>query len=134
MNREENEVKIPEIVEVLPVDDIVVFPQIILPFHITFRKHIEMVDRVLNSDDRMLLVVAKSPDTDDDELNFYEIGAASIILKMLKLPDNTTQILVQGIKRVKIEEVYREENLIKARISPFEDIYPEEGDLQAEAY
>ncbi|MFA5478464.1 MAG: endopeptidase La [Candidatus Muiribacteriota bacterium] len=121
--------------EVLPIDDIVIFPQVILPFHLTSSVHMDMIDRVLATKDRALVIVTKKNELNDKEKdkNFYTIGTYSVILKMLKLPDNTIQILVQGINRVKIDKFHFSQQKISAEISPVEEIIPSNDDIETEA-
>jgi len=136
INKEIKNIDVPEVVDVLPVNDIIVFPHVILPFHLKDPKHIQLVDKVLSTPERMLLISTIDPkkvQEEQDEEKLFKMGSLAVILKMLKLPDNTTQILVQGIKRAKIKEFYRDEKeALKAKVKVISDDISDKTDIEVE--
>ena len=91
---------------VLPLRDVVVFPHMVIPLFVGREKSIKALDLAMESDKRILLVAQKSAETDDpagDEL--YEIGTRAHVLQLLKLPDGTIKVLVEGVARARVEQV-----------------------------
>src|SRR5437868_11762608 len=97
---EQPEVKIPDLLPVLPLPDSVVFPYMILPLFVNREKAAKAVDQSLAENRMILLVAQKNTNADDPKPNdLYQFGTVSIILRMLKLPDGRVRILVQGLSR-----------------------------------
>ncbi len=115
-------VKLPDILPVLPLKDVVVFPYIILPLSIGRDRNVQAVDRALARDRLLMLVAQKDPTVDEattDDL--YRIGTAAAIMRMLKLPDGRLRILVQGLTRARIEHLTAGEPFLQARITDLAD-------------
>lgn len=88
---------------VLPLRDIVVFPQMIVPLFVGREKSVKALEHVMHHDKQVLLVTQKSPAEDDpNNKDMYEIGTVGSILQLLKLPDGTVKVLVEGLRRAKI--------------------------------
>src|SRR5256712_6597432 len=101
---EDPQLKIPEILPVLPLRDIVVFPFMIVPLFVSRERSIKAVDQSL-SESRLIFLVSQK-DTEQEEPgveDLYRMGTVSIIMRMLKLPDGRLRILVQGLTRAQIE-------------------------------
>ncbi len=91
---------------VLPLRDVVVFPNMVIPLFVGREKSIKALDQAMESDKRILLVAQKSPETDDPAAaDLYEIGALAQVLQLLKLPDGTIKVLVEGVSRVRVSQV-----------------------------
>jgi len=137
VNKEMNDIDIPENIDVLPVNDIIVFPHVILPFHLKDPKHINLVDKVLSTPERILLISTLDPSKEDKkkaENKLFKMGSLAVILKMLKLPDNSTQILVQGIKRARIEKFVKEKKgYLKAQVRVINEDSFDRNDIEVEA-
>src|SRR3970040_59287 len=85
---------------VLPLRDVVVFPHMVIPLFVGRDKSIRALDMAMESDKRILLVAQKTAETDDpgaDDL--YEVGTLAHVLQLLKLPDGTIKVLVEGVSR-----------------------------------
>ncbi len=107
---------------VLPLRDIVVFPHMIVPLFVGREKSVNALDRVMGGDKRILLVTQTSPNVDDpagDDL--YKVGTIGTILQLLKLPDGTVKVLVEGGERVSVESYLPEDTLLTAVLGPLAD-------------
>lgn len=113
---------IPEAVPILPLRDTVVFPETVTPLAVGQERSVKLVDDVLHKDKIIGLVTIKHKDVElagpDD---VYQIGTAAIIHKMLKVPDGSLRILVQGLKRIKIISYVQMEPYLVARVEVLED-------------
>src|SRR5207245_3293913 len=101
----EGDVQIPPALPVLPLRETVVFPQSMTPLAIGQERSIKLIDDVV-SGDRMLALVAvrneeaESPGWDD----LYEVGTAAVVHKLIRVPDGTLRILVQGLRRIHLDQ------------------------------
>ncbi len=87
----------------LPLRDIVIFPSMVVPLFVGREKSIKALQEVMKSDKSIVLVTQKNSETDDpDGKDLYQFGCLSKVLQLLKLPDGTVKVLVEGEKRVKI--------------------------------
>ena len=118
----EADLPIPDILPVLPLKDVVVFPFIILPLSVSREKSINAVDAAL-AEQRIIMLVAQKDAQNDtprpDEL--YPVGTVAAIMRMLKLPDGRIRLLVQGLSRARIDSVLAEEPYLKAKITRLEE-------------
>ncbi len=102
---------------VLPLRDIVVFPHMIVPLFVGREKSVEALEYVMNEDKQILLLTQKSPSEDDpspDDL--YQIGVIGTILQLLKLPDGTVKVLVEGGERVSVKKTSEDKSYIEAEV------------------
>ena len=91
---------------VLPLRDVVVFPNMVIPLFVGREKSIKALDIAMDLDKRILLVAQKSPETDDPGgADLYEVGTLAQVLQLLKLPDGTIKVLVEGVSRVRVKQV-----------------------------
>ncbi len=119
-----------ELFPCLPLRDIVVFPGMIVPLFVGRDKSIKALNEVMKTNKKIILVTQKNAEIDDPtEENLYSFGCESKILQLLKLPDGTVKVLVEGIDRVKIIECKNEKEflttsteIIKDKIDPNEDL------------
>ncbi len=118
----ETDLPIPDILAVLPLKDVVVFPYIILPLSVSREKSINAVDAAL-AEQRIIMLVAQKDGQNDtprpDEL--YSVGTVAAIMRMLKLPDGRIRLLVQGLSRARIDSFLAEEPYLKAKITRLEE-------------
>ncbi len=98
------------LIPVLPLRDVVVYPHMVIPLFVGRAKSIEAIDAAMNEDKQLLLVAQKNSDVDEpgfDEL--YQAGTLANVLQLLKLPDGTVKVLVEGSQRCKVTK-YQEFN------------------------
>ncbi|MCW2307488.1 endopeptidase La [Rhodobium gokarnense] len=117
---------------VLPLRDIVVFPHMIVPLFVGREKSIRALEEVMQGDTQILLATQKNSSDDDPSTDqIYEVGTLATVLQLLKLPDGTVKVLVEGGDRAEIVEFSDRDDLFEARI----EVLPEdEGDeVEAEA-
>ena len=94
----------------LPLRDIVIFPSTVVPLFVGRKKSIKALEEVMKTDKSIVLVAQKNSEVDDPkEADIYSYACLSKILQLLKLPDGTVKVLVEGIKRVKIKSIKNEE-------------------------
>ncbi|MBL0211153.1 MAG: endopeptidase La [Holophagaceae bacterium] len=111
--------RIPEVLPVLPLRDVVVYPFVIQPLSVSREKSLRAVNTALVESRMVLLLSQKQVEMDNpgpDDL--YRIGTAALIMRVLKLPDGRIRALVQGIQRVRVEYFTETEELLKARVEP----------------
>jgi ATP-dependent Lon protease len=116
---EESQLKIPEVLPVLALRDIVVFPFMIVPLFVSRDRSIKAVDQSL-SENRLILLVSQTEVEQEEPAakDLYQMGTVSIIMRMLKLPDGRIRILAQGLSRAKVETFDEESKpYLQARIS-----------------
>ncbi|MEY4389505.1 MAG: hypothetical protein RLZZ167_141 [Pseudomonadota bacterium] len=108
---------------VLPLRDIVVFPGMVVPLFVGREKSINALNSVMDKYKKIILAAQKSHDVDDPKDNeIYQVGCLGEILQLLKLPDGTVKILVEGKERVKINQYHNEEkNFLLASCSRLAD-------------
>lgn len=130
----ENELSIPEVMPLLPVRDIVVFPYMVVPLFVGRESSIASVDDALNSKRMIFLASQKDPVLEDPmKEDIYTTGVIAMILRMLKLPDGRVKILVQGLKRGTLEEYVQEEPFYKVKVTPIDEDELPVSDLKVEA-
>ena len=127
-------VKIPEVLPLLPVRDMVMYPSVTLPLFLGREMSINAVEKAL-SQDRLILVAAQKDLTDEDPLptRIHSVGVVSQIMRMLRLPDGRIKILVQGLKRARIERYEQERPTYLVRASAIEEPIITEITLEIEA-
>ncbi len=114
----------------LPLRDIVVFPSMVIPLFVGRDKSITALNEVMKSDKKIILVTQKNSEVDDPKKNdVFSYGCESNILQLLKLPDGTVKVLVEGIKRVKLIEFKDDEKFITCTYEQQKDILNKDEDL-----
>ncbi len=104
-------------IPVLALRDVVVYPQMVIPLFVGREKSIRSLDLAMESDKQVFLVAQKDATIDDPiSTDVYETGTVASILQMLKLPDGTVKVLVEGVKRAKIEKFVQTEDYFTAEI------------------
>jgi ATP-dependent Lon protease len=117
---------------VLPLRDIVVFPHMIVPLFVGRDKSVRALEDVMQDDKQILLVTQKNAGEDDPAPeDIYEIGTVATVLQLLKLPDGTVKVLVEGVQRARVAEYTATEDFFQVRAEMMED--PEEGEADLEA-
>ncbi|HEY2294421.1 MAG TPA: endopeptidase La [Thermoanaerobaculia bacterium] len=127
-------IKIPDVLPVLPLKDTVVFPYIILPLSVGRDKSVLAVDRALSESRVIMLVAQRDAATDNPgEADLFEVGTAAVIMRMLKLPDGRIRILVQGLARARVQHISQMEPYLQAKIERIEEPRPVAPSLEIEA-
>ncbi len=116
----------------LPLRDIVVFPSMVIPLFVGRDKSITALNEVMKDNKKIVLVTQKNSEVDDPKRNdLFSFGCESTILQLLKLPDGTVKVLVEGLKRVKIVDFIEQEKFISSVyeyqndvINPDENLVP----------
>jgi ATP-dependent Lon protease len=124
--------EVPHVLPVLPLKETVVFPESMSPLAIGQERSVKLVEDVVSGDRVVALVTVREPDADPpgwDDL--YEIGTAALVQKMIRVPDGTLRILVQGLKRVRIAGRVEDEPYLVAEIDEVPDELEESRELEA---
>ncbi len=118
----QGELEIPPELPVLPVLDTVVFPQMVTALGVSTEKELKLLDHVLTGK-RLLALALQKIDKEKDvgSEDLYEYATAVVVLQMLRMPDNTARMLVQGTTRLKISEFTQEKPYLVARVQTLED-------------
>jgi ATP-dependent Lon protease len=135
LRRDEEPVKVPEVLPVLPLRDIVIFPFMIVPLYVSRDRSIKAVDQAL-ADTRMILLAAQKRQEEEEPGpgDVFSVGTVAIIMRMLKLPDGRIRVLVQGIGRARIVSFEEGHPHLQARIEQVSETGPsEKGTLEVEA-
>ncbi|MBW9265049.1 MAG: endopeptidase La [Candidatus Thiodiazotropha sp. (ex. Lucinisca nassula)] len=110
------------LVPVLPLRDVVVYPHMVIPLFVGRDKSIQALDSAMQSNKQILLAAQKSADVDDpDVVDMYAIGTLANILQLLKLPDGTVKVLVEGGERARITEFVDTDEFFTARLETLTD-------------
>lgn len=116
---------------VLPLRDVVVFPHMVIPLFVGRRKSIEALEVAMETGKKIMLVAQKSASDDDPEVDdIHRIGTVASILQLLKLPDGTVKVLVEGEQRATVEEYLNTEDYFSARISELLDEVTDEKEIE----
>ena len=118
----------------LPLRDIVVFPSMVVPLFVGREKSIKALQEVMKTDKSIVLVSQKNSEIDEPEnKDIYSYGCLSKVLQLLKLPDGTVKVLVEGEKRVKIHEIKtKDSNFLSCNVEIMEETNKsKESDLYA---
>ena len=117
---------------VLPLRDIVVFPHMIVPLFVGREKSVKALEDVMGDDKQILLVAQKDAAVDDPASgDIYDVGTISTVLQLLKLPDGTVKVLVEGGQRARITGYKENEIFFEAYAEPFSNEEQEEQELEA---
>jgi len=119
---------------VLPLRDIVVFPGMIVPLFVGREKSVKALEEVMKDDKQILLIAQKNATQDDpgpDDI--YDIGTLGTVLQLLKLPDDTVKVLVEGGRRVRIAGYTDRADFFEARAVEMEEATGDPAELQAAA-
>ena len=117
---------------VLPLRDIVVFPGMIVPLFVGREKSVKALEEVMRDDKHILVVTQKNAQDDDPApADIYETGTIASVLQLLKLPDGTVKVLVEGLRRAKIDQYLQTDDYFEAEASVL--LEPEEDETELEA-
>jgi len=122
----------PELYPVLPLRDIVVFPYMIVPLFVGREKSIAALEEVMRTDKQILLVAQKNASDDDPSTDgIYTMGTLASVLQLLKLPDGTVKVLVEGTRRASISRYTDNDNYFEAEVERVDETLGAEDEIEA---
>ena len=115
---------------VLPLRDVVVFPYMVMPLFVGRAKSIRALDEAMNEGKQLLLVSQKQADLEEPTVDdVFDVGTIANIIQLLKLPDGTVKVLVEGQQRAKINQLNDGEDHFSAEVTPIETTFGDEKEL-----
>ncbi len=125
-------VSVPEVLPILPLRGVVIFPSAIVPLLISRGTSLKLVEDCIDGERMLGLIAQKNPEEESPAPSgLYSRGTAGRILKILKYPDGSVRILVQGLRRLEIHEYTQRHPYFRARVSLLSDVYEASKDLEA---
>ncbi len=119
-------------IPVLPLRDVVVYPHMVIPLFVGREKSMRALEAAMDGERRILLVAQTGPDIDDPApSDLFEVGTLANVLQLLRLPDGTVKVLVEGQARVGVDAYEESDDLLRARTHVIESVY-EEGERELE--
>ena len=116
-----------ETLPVLPLRDVVVYPSMVIPLFVGRAKSIAALEHATANDKKIFLVAQKDAKSDDPSReDLYDIGTVATVLQMLRLPDDTVKVLIEGEERARLEQL-TDDDIMLAEISPVESIVPSQS-------
>jgi len=125
----EEKFRIPEELPILPQNEIVVYPSLIVPLATAEEKILKLIDDAA-SGDKLVGFFAQRPDS-QEATDLYSVGTAAIIARMLKLPNNSVQVFFQGLSRIGLKKVTQVQPYLKAQVEVIEDKIEKTAELEA---
>jgi len=129
-----NSEKFPEEIPILPLRNTVLFPGVVIPITVGRDKSINLIKDAYKGDKTIGVVAQKNDKTEDpaiEELN--NIGTIAFILKMFRMPDGNTTVIIQGKRRFELKELTQKEPYLKAKVAEFKEAKPDKGEKEFEA-
>ncbi len=109
---------------VLPLRDVVVYPHMVIPLFVGREKSMKALEAAMEGDRRVLLVAQKAPETDDPaEADLNAVGTVGSILQLVKLPDGTVKVLVEGQSRAQLQRCFESGGMLRAQASALEPVF-----------
>lgn len=116
----------------LPLRDVVVYPHLVIPLFVGRAKSVKALELASENNKQILLVAQKSPNNDEPAASdLYEVGTIATVLQMLKLPDGTVKVLVEGVRRACISEFVETEGCFAAKAEEIQDVIESDNESQA---
>jgi ATP-dependent Lon protease len=129
---EQGDVEIPSTLPVLPLKETVVFPQSVSPLAIGQERSVKLVDDVVAGERMLALVTVSNPDAEEPDWDdLYEIGTAAVVHKMIRVPDGSLRILVQGVGRIRLQRHIQDEPYLVGEFEEVPDVVEETPELEA---
>ena len=117
----------------LPLRDVVVFPHMVIPLFVGRPKSIKALELAMEAERRIMLVAQKTAAKDEPSVeDMFEVGCVATILQLLKLPDGTVKVLVEGQQRAKVNKIEECEQHFTANVSPIEPVAIEADNKSSE--
>jgi len=117
---------------ILPLKETVVFPESMTPLAVGQERSIRLIDDVVAGERTLALLTVKNAEAEQPSLaDIYSIGTRAVVHKMIKVPDGTLRILVQGLDRIRLQKPVREEPYLVAEFEELPDVVPESPEVEA---
>ncbi|MFO7890002.1 MAG: endopeptidase La [bacterium] len=115
--------EIPEEIPVLPMSNILIFPYVVAPLVISDEEQMAMINEVL-SQRKIIGIFARKSDEDENVIPLYKVGTAVLILKMFRVSDGNMGLMIQGLSRIRLKELIKEDTYLKAKVEVIEESPP----------
>jgi len=108
----------------LPLRDVVVYPHMVIPLFVGRDKSMKALEAAMEGDSRILLVAQKQPETDDPgEADLHAVGTIGSVLQLVKLPDGTVKVLVEGQSRGQLQSCFETDGMLRAHVVPLQPVF-----------
>ncbi|MHB1136791.1 MAG: endopeptidase La [Coriobacteriia bacterium] len=132
MSTKDDHTQIPEVLPLIPLRDLIVFPNLVVPLFVGRERSISALEQCMRTDHLVALVTQREAETADPTADqIYDVGCVVTVLQELKLPDGTAKALVEGIQRIRIVEYLQTDPHMMVRVEVIEE--PQHADLEAQA-
>ncbi len=127
-----DDIELPSALPILPLKETVVFPDSATPLAVGQERSIKLIDDVVAKDRLLALVTVKNPDVEQPGWeDLYDVGTAAIVHKLIKVPDGTLRILVQGVERIRLDAPVQDAPYLVGSFTPVPDVVEETPELEA---
>jgi ATP-dependent Lon protease len=117
---------------ILPLRESVVFPASVTPLAIGQERSIRLIDEAVDNELTIALVTSRNPEEEAERgEDLYEVGTAAVVLKMMRVPDGTLRVLVQGLDRIRLESIEQTEPYLTGLFTPLPDVVAREKEVEA---
>ncbi|MDR2875937.1 MAG: endopeptidase La [Methylobacillus sp.] len=121
-----------DLLPLLPLRDVVVYPHLVIPLFVGRAKSVKALETAAQQQKKILLVAQKSPNNDDPQAeDLYTVGTVATVLQMLKLPDGTVKVLVEGVHRARVTEFAEVDGFCAARVERVDSAVGANSEIQA---
>ena len=128
----EKKIPLPENLPILPINEAVLYPKMILPLMVSQERMINLIDAALLVNKMIGIVAIKAKKAEEVKPeDLFEVGCVASILKMIKMPDNSLRLLIQGTSRIRLTEFTQRDPYLRARVVPLTDQGEKTTDIQA---
>lgn len=132
MSSRDPKTPIPEVLPLIPLRDLIVFPNVVVPLFVGRERSINALEQAMRTDHLVALVTQREAETQEPgPADIYEVGCVVTVLQELKLPDGTAKALVEGMERIRIVEYLAADPYIKVRVEVIPEV--EHADVEAQA-
>ena len=119
-------------IPLVPLRDVVIFPGVVTPLFVGRESSINSLQKAMSDDKSVMLVAQREANTENpSQKDLYEIGTVSTILQLIKLPDGTYKVLVEGIKRARLQNLLAGKDILEAEVDILEDSEMEDDSRKA---
>jgi ATP-dependent Lon protease len=120
------------LIPLLPLRDVVVYPHLVIPLFVGRAKSVKALEIASGHNKQILLVAQKAANKDEPEAaDLYQVGTIATVLQMLKLPDGTVKVLVEGVHRARVLEFVETDDYLSARVEQIEQSAGDDNEIQA---